>query len=49
MKWVTRERPRINCIACPCLIKGFINPNTEFLYVSADAVLHVAEETNAVL
>jgi hypothetical protein len=46
-KWVTRERPRIDRIACPWLIKRFIDPQAEFLYVPADAVPKVAAETGA--
>jgi hypothetical protein len=47
MKWVTRERPKIDRIACPWLIARFIDPAPEFLYVPADQVLKVAEETGA--
>ena len=43
MKWVTRERPKTDRIACPWLIRNFIDPNAEFLYVPADQVLAVAE------
>src|SRR6266581_1619282 len=35
MKWVTRERPKADRIACPWLIKNFIDPEAEFLYVPA--------------
>ena len=34
MKWVTRERPKTDRIACPWLIKKFIDPEAEFLYVA---------------
>jgi hypothetical protein len=47
MKWVTRERPKTDRIACPWLIKNFIDPDAEFLYVPADQVLAVAEQKNA--
>lgn len=47
MKWVTRERPKIDRIACPWLIARFIDPNAEFLYVPSDQVLAVAAETGA--
>jgi rhodanese-related sulfurtransferase len=47
-KWVTRERPKIDRIACPWLITRFIDPNAEFLYVPAKDVLRVAQETGAV-
>ena len=43
MKWVTRERPKTDRIACPWLILNFIDPDAEFLYVPADEVLKVAE------
>jgi hypothetical protein len=48
MKWVTRERPKIDRIACPWLIARFIDPAAEFLYVPADQVLKVAEATGAI-
>ena len=43
MKWVTRERPKIDRIACPWLITRFIDPEAEFLYVAPSKVLAVAE------
>lgn len=48
MKWVTRERPKIDRIACPWLIARFIDKTPEFLYVPADQVMAVAAETGAV-
>ena len=45
MKWVTRERPKIDRIACPWLIKRFIEEDAEFLYVPADKVLATAQST----
>lgn len=42
MKWVTRERPKTDRIACPWLIRNFIDPDAEFLYVPAEDVLEVA-------
>jgi len=47
MKWVTRERPKIDRIACPWLIQRFIDPDGEFLYVPAADVLKTARETGA--
>jgi hypothetical protein len=47
MKWVTRERPKIDRIACPWLIRRFIDPEAEFLYVPAAQVLEVARSTGA--
>jgi hypothetical protein len=47
MKWVTRERPKTDRIACPWLIKNFIDPEAEFLYVASAEVLEVAEREGA--
>ena len=47
MKWVTRERPKTDRIACPWLIKNFIDPEAEFVYVPADQVLTRAESEGA--
>ncbi len=47
MKWVTRERPKTDRIACPWLIKTFIDPEAEFIYVPAGEVLAVAEREGA--
>jgi rhodanese-related sulfurtransferase len=44
-KWVTRERPKIDRIACPWLIRRFIDPQAEFIYVPPKNVLAVAKET----
>lgn len=48
MKWITRERPKIDRIACPWLIARFIDKEPEFLYVPPDDVLSVAKETGAI-
>ncbi len=48
MKWVTRERPKIDRIACLWLIARFIDKDAEFLYVAAHDVLKVAGETGAI-
>ena len=48
MKWVTRERPRIDRIACPWVIARFIDKDSEFLYVPAAQVLDVATKTGAI-
>src|SRR5512135_1968632 len=42
-KWVTRERPKIDRIACPWLIRRFVDPNAVFLFVAAPEVPAVAE------
>lgn len=47
MKWVTRERPKVDRVACPWLIKRFVDPEAEFLYVPGDQVLAVAEREGA--
>ncbi len=46
--WVTRERPKIDRIACPWLIRRFIDPDAEFIYVPARDVLTVANSTGAI-
>jgi rhodanese-related sulfurtransferase len=46
-KWVTRERPKIDRIACPWLIRRFIDPTASFIYVPADRVVAIAGETGA--
>ncbi|RYU61333.1 chromate resistance protein [Methylolobus aquaticus] len=48
MKWITRERPKIDRIACPWLIARFIDKDAEFLYVPAGDVFRMANETGAV-
>jgi hypothetical protein len=47
-KWVTRERPKVDRIACPWLISRFIDPEAEFLYVPSTQVREVAAKTGAV-
>ncbi len=47
MKWVTRERPKTDRIACPWLIRRFIDPVAEIAYVPADQVLQVAAREGA--
>ena len=48
MKWVTRANPRVDRIACPWLIKKFVDPEAEFLYVAGDQVMAVAELERAI-
>lgn len=48
MKWITRERPKIDRIACPWLIGRFIDKAPEFLYFPADSVLAVAKASGAI-
>jgi rhodanese-related sulfurtransferase len=45
--WVTRQRPKIDRIACPWLIRRFVDPRAEFLFVPPAQVLAVAEELDA--
>ncbi|SFE46836.1 hypothetical protein SAMN05518672_106227 [Chitinophaga sp. CF118] len=47
MKWITRERPKIDRLACPWLIKRFIDTEAEIIYVPFQEVLQKAEELNA--
>lgn len=47
-KWVTREHPKIDRIACPWLVARFIDPLAEFFYVPAIDVLRVAKEKDAI-
>ena len=48
MKWITRERPKIDRIACPWLIKNFVDKEAEFIYVPKENVFKEAERLNAV-
>jgi AraC-like DNA-binding protein len=47
MKWITRERPKIDRIACPWLIKKFVDKDAEFIYVPFEKVLEKAKELQA--
>ena len=48
MKWITRERPKIDRIACPWLIKRFVDQRAEFIYVPKENVFNEAERQNAI-
>jgi hypothetical protein len=48
MKWITRERPKIDRIACPWLIKNFVDPRAEFLFVPKDQVIEQGKILNAI-
>lgn len=48
MKWITRERPKIDRIACPWLIKRFVDNDAQFIYVPSDKVIDLATEHNAI-
>jgi len=47
MKWVTRERAKVDRIACPWLIKKFVDPEAEFIFVATDKVLETAKKIDA--
>jgi hypothetical protein len=47
MKWITRERVKVDRVACPWLIRKFVDPEAEFLFVPAADVKEVAERENA--
>ena len=47
MKWVTREKAKVDRIACPWLITKFVDPKAEFLFVPREKVLDVAKEQDA--
>jgi hypothetical protein len=48
MKWITRERPKIDRIACPWLIKRFIDADAEFIYVPKEQVFEMAQALDAI-
>jgi AraC-like DNA-binding protein len=48
MKWITREHPKIDRIACPWLIKRFIDQDAEIIYVPFDDVIPKSKELNAI-
>lgn len=48
MKWITRERVKVDRVACPWLIQKFVDPSPEFLFVPADQVMSEAERLGAI-
>lgn len=48
MKWITREKVRVDRVACPWLIRRFIDPLAEFLFAPADKVIAIAQSENAI-
>jgi hypothetical protein len=48
MKWVTRARPKVDRVACPWLIKRFVDPQAEFLYVPPEEVMERARRQGAI-
>ena len=49
MKWITREHVKVDRVACPWLIRKFVDSQAEFLFVPADQVMAVAEREGATL
>jgi hypothetical protein len=47
MKWITREKVKVDRVACPWLIKKFVDPKAEFIFVPADEVMSKAAELGA--
>lgn len=47
MKWVTREKVKVDRVACPWLIRRFVDPGAEFLFVPPDKVMETAEQEGA--
>lgn len=48
MNWITRERPKIDRIACPWLIQNFVDLDSQFIFVPTDQVVKKAKELNAI-
>ncbi len=48
MKWITREKVKVDRVACPWLIRKFVDPNAEFLFVPADRVMAMAKSEQAI-
>jgi hypothetical protein len=48
VKWITREKVKVDRVACPWLIKKFVDPSAEFLFVPADKVMEVAQREDAI-
>ena len=48
MKWITREKVKVDRVACPWLIRKFVDPQAEFLFVPADKVIETAKRENAI-
>ena len=48
IKWITRERVKVDRVACPWLIKKFVDPKAEFLFVPAEKVMEIAGKEGAI-
>ena len=48
MKWITRKNIKVDRVACPCLIRRFVDPEAEFLFANEDELLRSAQAENAI-
>ena len=48
MKWITRENIKVDRVACPWLIRRFVDPQAQFLFVSESQLLETATRENAI-
>ncbi len=48
MKWITRERVKVDRVACPWLIRKFVDPQAQFLFVPAEKVMEMAHKEQAI-
>jgi hypothetical protein len=48
VKWITRERVKVDRVACPWLIKKFVDKDAEFLFVPGDQVMEIAAREHAI-
>src|ERR1700741_5415052 len=48
MKWITREHVKVDCVACPWLIKKFVDKDAEFIFAPADGVMAEAKRLDAI-
>jgi len=48
MKWITREHVKVDRVACPWLIRKFVDPQAEFVFVASEKVMEVASRTGAI-
>jgi hypothetical protein len=49
MKWITRERVKVDRVACPWLIKHFVDKDAEFVFVPPDKVMDEAKRLDAIM
>lgn len=48
MKWITREKVKVDRVACPWLIKKFIDPNAEFIFVPVEKISEISQREKAI-